>query len=98
MTDKVPETLRLYLNDEIDFDTLENHLIPIAFDPQNQEEQDAVDLVFAEFFCVRDGASDEDLFRQRMAELVGPENDDALFRERVAEHIIRPEGNSAIVV
>ena len=98
MTDKVPETLRLYLNDKIDFDTLEDRLILIAFDPQNQEEQDAADLVFAEFFCVRDGVSDEALFRERMAELVGPEDDEALFRERVAEHIIRPEDNSAVAV
>ncbi len=70
MTDEVPEILRLYLKGDIDFNTLEDRLIPFAFDPRNEEEQDVVDLVFAEFFCVRDKTSDETLFRERVVEII----------------------------
>ena len=45
MTDEVPEILRLYLKGDIDFNALEDRLIPFAFNPQSEEEQDMVDLV-----------------------------------------------------
>ena len=70
MADEVPGILRLYLKGDIDFNALEDHLIPFAFDPQSQEEQDMVDLVFAEFYCVRDETSDETLFKERVADIV----------------------------
>ena len=98
MTNKIPGMVRLYLIGDIDFDTLEDRLLPLAWNSQSEEEMDAVDLILAEICCVKDGVSDEDLFRERMAYLVGPDDDDALFRERVAEHGIRSEGNSAIAV
>ena len=69
MTCEVPGILRLYLSDDIDFDALEDRLLPLAFNPQNEEERDMVDLVFAEFYCVRDGTSSEPLFKERISEL-----------------------------
>ena len=73
MTDEVPEILRLYLTGDIDINTLEDRLIPFAFDPRNEEEQDMVDLVLAEFFCVKDKTSDETIFRHRVAKLIASE-------------------------
>ena len=73
MTGEVPEILRLYLNHHIDFDSLEDRLLPFALDSQREDERDMVDLVFAEFYCVRDGTSSEPLFRKRLAQLIAPE-------------------------
>ncbi len=73
MTGEVPEILRLYLNHHIDFDSLEDRLLPFALDPQCEDERDMVDLVFAEFYSVRDGTSSEPLFKERIAQLIAPE-------------------------
>ena len=79
MTGEVPDILRLYLNDDIDFDALEDRLLPFAFDPQDEDERDMVDLVFAEFYCVRDGTSSEDLFKERVAQLISPESNHSRY-------------------
>ena len=74
MTGEVPDILRLYLNHHIDFDALEDRLLPLAaLSPQDEDERDMVDLVFAEFYCVRDGTSSEDLFKERISQIVAPE-------------------------
>ena len=73
MTGEVPEMLRLYLNDHIDFDALEDRLLPFALSPQDEDERDMVDLVFAEYYCVRDGTSSEPFFKERIAQLVALE-------------------------
>ncbi len=95
MTDEVPEILRPYLKGDIDFNALEDRLIPFAFNPQNLEEQDMVDLVFAEFYCVRDRTSDESLFRERIPELVGLEPDRAPTADRRRNSGLRPLYSSA---
>ena len=78
MTGEVPDILRLYLNHHIDFDALEDRLLPLALNPQDEDERDMVDLVFAEFYCVRDGTSSENLFKERVAQLIAPELSHAL--------------------
>ena len=73
MTDKVPEMLGLYLNGDIDFSTLEDRLLPLAWDTQSEEEQDMIDLILAEICCVKDHTSDEILFSERITQLIAPE-------------------------
>ena len=73
MTDEFPEMLGLYLNGDIDINTLEDCILPLAWDTQSEEERDAVDLILAEICCVRDQTSDEDIFRQRVAKLIAHE-------------------------
>ena len=78
MTGEIPDILSLYLDDRIDFDTLEDRLLPFALNPQDEAEQDLVDLVFAEFYCVRDNTSNETLFRERTAQLIAHDPNRAL--------------------
>ena len=81
------ETLNLYLNYEIPFDSLEECIIRLGFD-DTFEHQDLVDLITIEIAYILDGISDEPLFRERVAEAVsshyGP---DVLRRERVAQEV-----------
>ena len=72
MTGEIPDILSLYLDDRIDFDSLEDRLLPFALNPQDEAERDLVDLIFAEFYCVRDQTSNEPLFKERVAELIAP--------------------------
>ena len=70
MTNEVPEILRLYLNCDMDFDTLENRIISLAWDPDGREDQILIDTVLVEIFYIWDGVSDESLFRERVAEVI----------------------------
>ena len=73
MTNEIPEILRLYLGDGIDFDTLENRIISLAWDPDEREDQLLLDTILVEMFYIWDNVSDEPLFRERVSELVGPD-------------------------
>ena len=73
MTDEVPRMLGLYLNGDIDFSTLEDRLLPLAWDTQSEEERDMIDLILAEICCVKDQTSDETIFRRRVAKLIASE-------------------------
>ena len=66
MTDIILETLRLYLNGDIDLDTLENRVISLAWD-DDYEDQELVDRIAVELVYIKDGVSDEALFRTRVA-------------------------------
>ena len=69
MDDRVIYALRLYLNNNIDFDSLEDHIIRMAF----QAEAEGGGLVFevvAEIAYVKDKVSDEETFRERVRRLV----------------------------
>ena len=67
MEDRVIHALRLYFNDTIDFDSLEDRIVPIAFEA---EDGGLVFEVVAEIAYVKDRVSDEGTFRERVRALV----------------------------
>ena len=69
MDDRVIYALRLYLNDSINFDSLEDRIIPIAFEAE-AEDGGLVFEVVAEIAYVKDKISDEGTFRERVAEVL----------------------------
>ena len=106
MNNRVLDALRLYLIGEIDFETLENRVIPLAWDARS-DDQDLIDQVAVEFSYVKDAVSDEILFRSRMAELaapkadlvIGPDNStaDDTLRRRETRTAVRTGGNDVNV-
>ena len=68
MTEKILETIRLYLNGDMDLDTLENRVISLAWD-DDFEDQELVDRIALELIYIKDGLSDEPIFRTRVAEI-----------------------------
>ena len=68
MSDKILETIKLYLIGDIDLDTLERRIISLAWDDEF-ENQELVDRVAVELIYIKDGISDESIFRTRMAEI-----------------------------
>ena len=77
MVDRTLNTLKRYLDGDIDFDTLSDYVI--AFAPNAEGElRNLLDQIAVEIFYVWDGVSDETLFRERVPELVGLEPAPAL--------------------
>ena len=74
MDDRVIHALRLYLNDTIDFDSLEDCIIPIAFEVE-AEDGGLVFEVVAEIAYVKDKVSNEGTFRARVAEVLARQRD-----------------------
>ena len=68
MSDNVIEALRLYLNRDIDLDALEYRVITLAWDDEF-EDQELVDRIAVELVYIKDGVSDETIFRTRVAEI-----------------------------
>lgn len=68
MKDNILETLELYLNGDIDLDTLEYRVITLTWDDKSID-QDLVDRIAVELVYIKDGFSDEALFRTRVAEI-----------------------------
>ena len=85
--DKAFDALNLFLDGDIDLDALEDRVIPLAWDSE-YKNQDLVDIIAIELVYIKDGISDEPLFRERVVEAVsshyGP---DVLRRERVAQKV-----------
>ena len=75
MDDRVIHALRLYLNDSIDFDSLEDHVIPIAFEDE-AEDGGLVFEVVSEIAYVKDRVLGEGMFRERVAGLVSRRRSD----------------------
>ena len=69
MNDIILEALGLYLNGDIDLDSLEDRIIPLAWDADY--DQDLIDQIAFELIYIKDGLSDESIFRTRMAEIAG---------------------------
>lgn len=69
MTDEIFETLQLYLNGDIDIDSLEDRIIPLLWSAQLEEERDLIAHIAVELVYIKDGLSDESDFRTRMAEI-----------------------------
>ncbi len=74
MTKIIPETIRLYLNGDIDLDTLEDRIIPLIWD-DDFKDQDLLNEILVELIYIKDGLSDEPIFRTRMAEILAQTQD-----------------------
>ena len=68
MTNKIHETIRLYLNGDIDLDTLEYRVITLAWDDEF-EDRDLIAQIAVELVYIKDGLTDERAFRTRIAEI-----------------------------
>ena len=68
MKDNILEAIRLYLNGDIDLDSLEYRVITLTWDDKSID-QDLVDRIAVELVYIMDGVSDEALFRTRVAEI-----------------------------
>ena len=68
MTDNILEALKLYLDGDIDLDSLEYRVITLTRDDET-EDQDLVDQIAVKLVYIKDGVSDESIFRTRMAEI-----------------------------
>ena len=66
MDKRVLEILRLYLSGDIDFDSLEDQVVFLAFKADDQDGQ-LVYEVLAEIAYVKDKVSDESTFKTRIA-------------------------------
>ena len=69
MSDSILETLGLYLNGEIDIDSLEDRIIPLLWSAQLEQERDLIAHIAVELVYIKDGLSDESAFRTRIAEI-----------------------------
>lgn len=63
------ELLTSYLMGDLDFESLEDLVIPLAWE-EDGSAQDVVDRIAAEIALVKDGATDESTFRARVEEIV----------------------------
>ena len=68
MNSRVLELLTGYLIGDLDFESFEDLIIPLAWDSEITA-QDVVDQIAAEIALVKDGASDDATFRVRIAEI-----------------------------
>ena len=62
------ETITRDLNGEIDLDSLEECIIPLAWDDEF-EDQDLIDLVSIEIAYISDQVSNESTFRDRISQI-----------------------------
>jgi hypothetical protein len=69
MDKRVLEILRLYLNGEMDLDSLEDQVVRLAFKADDQDSQ-LVYEVLAEIAYVKDKVSDEPTFTDRIGGIV----------------------------
>lgn len=69
MTEKILEALELYLVGDIDIDSLEDRIIPPLWSAQLEVDQDLIAQIAVELVYIKDGVSDEALFRTRVAEI-----------------------------
>ncbi len=78
-SNKAQEALRLYLSGDIDIEALEERVISLAWDAEF-EDQHLIDQVAIELSYIKDGVSDEDAFRARIAKMIAaPSKQDAII-------------------
>lgn len=70
MKGKILETLELYLAGDIDLDSLEDRIIPLLWSAQLEAERDLIAEIAVELIYIKDGLSDESIFRTRVAEIL----------------------------
>ncbi len=68
MSDIILETIELYLSGDIDLDSLEYRVITLTWDDKSID-QDLIARIAVELVYIKDGVSDEALFRTRVAEI-----------------------------
>ena len=68
MNDEILKTVQLYLMGDIDIDSLEDRIIPFIWEIEF-EDQELLDAILFELIYIKDGVSDESIFRTRMAEI-----------------------------
>ena len=68
MNDEIFKTLQLYLVGEIDIDSLEDRIIPFAWETEF-EDQELLDAILFELIYIKDCLTDDSAFRTRMAEI-----------------------------
>ena len=68
MNSSILELLSSYLIGDLDFDSFEDLVIPLAWEADGPE-QDLIDRIAAEIALVKDGVSDETMFRARIEEI-----------------------------
>ena len=68
MNDGILDAIQLYLVGYIDIDSLEDRVIPLAWD-DSYGNRELLDQVAVEFVYFKDGLSDESDFRERIAEI-----------------------------
>ena len=75
---KAREALKLYLSGDIDIEALEERVISLAWDAEF-EERHLIDQVAIELSYIKDGVSDEAVFRARIAKIAAPPTQDAII-------------------
>ena len=68
MNHQILKTLQLYLLGDIDIDSLEDRIIPLAWETAFKD-QELLDEILFELIYIKDGVSDESIFRTRVAEI-----------------------------
>ena len=68
MNHQILKTLQLYLLGDIDIDSLEDRIIPLAWD-NDFKDRDILNEIMFELIYIKDGLSDEPIFRTRIAEI-----------------------------
>ena len=71
MTNIILETLELYLTGDIDLDSLEDRIIPLLWSAELEADRDLIAQIAVESVYIKDGVSDESIFRGRIAEIAG---------------------------
>ena len=69
MTNIILEALGLYLNRDIDLDSLGDRTIPLLWSAQLEADRDLIAQIAVELVYIKDGLSDESIFRTRIAEI-----------------------------
>lgn len=78
---KAREALKLYLSGDIDIDALGERVISLAWDAEFEDKY-LIDQVAIELSYIKDGASDEAVFRARVAKIATPSKQDAITAAR----------------
>ena len=73
MAECVLNSLRLYLDGQIEFSTLEDRIIPLVWEKTDDYTQDIIDHIAIEKAHVDDGFSDESRMKARLSKLLAPE-------------------------
>ncbi len=74
MNDEILKTVQLYLMGDIDMNSLEDRIIPFAWETEF-EDQELLDAILFELIYIKDGLSDESIFRTRMADILSQAQD-----------------------
>lgn len=74
MNHQILKAVQLYLMDDIDVDSLEDRIVPLAWETEFKD-QDLLNEILVELIYIKDGLSDEPIFRTRMAEILAQTQD-----------------------